>query len=486
MSSDHKGQSGAILVLTAFLLPFIILFTGLAVDVGNAYVHHSKLQNSVDAAALAGGAKYAEKQDEAATKNRIDEYMKLNQGNDSYTINKINYKKVDDTHTKITVSTSQILPTFFLGAAMKLISKDESNTDLDQWNISTKASVLVKIGSKENNPIGIFDYAMIGGHVGKANSDASWRVKKTLNFNTLNVTINGKVHSNGPIAVDQDHTVKIANLSYDANSDAELWAYYDNSSGSHHYDYNTKTWTHDSGYEHDYSETNPWGGVNWYHFRRVATLDDKDYVVQNGQAKYIDISLDKSNPLTKNLEKLIGNYIDMDDNKKLQSHVYTNITRWDYWMWRIAGFMHIPSGLQTSTTLIHGSGQNEYPGLVFEGTPGNASNYYKIIIVSGDLTVKMSNMPNFKNDDEHMLLVSLFGDVTVTDDYGQNPFYGYIYAPNGTVSLKGAGKIYGSIAADSVYVSQSGTVIEHRTFSGDSSDGDSSGDSQHVSLVSDD
>ena len=80
MRGHRGGQQGAILVLTAFLLPFIILFTGFAVDAGNAYVHHSKLQNAVDAAALAGGHKYAENESLNDTKIIVNDYMKLNQG----------------------------------------------------------------------------------------------------------------------------------------------------------------------------------------------------------------------------------------------------------------------------------------------------------------------------------------------------------------------------------------------------------------------
>lgn len=54
MKRHWSGQQGAILVLTAFLLPFIIAFTGMAVDFGNLYVQHQRLQNAADAAALAG------------------------------------------------------------------------------------------------------------------------------------------------------------------------------------------------------------------------------------------------------------------------------------------------------------------------------------------------------------------------------------------------------------------------------------------------
>ena len=60
MKGHRRGQQGAILVLTAFLLPFIIAFTGMAVDFGNLYVQHQRLQNAADAAVLAGAKAYAE------------------------------------------------------------------------------------------------------------------------------------------------------------------------------------------------------------------------------------------------------------------------------------------------------------------------------------------------------------------------------------------------------------------------------------------
>lgn len=60
MKGHCRGQQGAILVLTAFLLPFIIAFTGMAVDLGNLYVQHQRLQNAADAAVLAGAKAYAE------------------------------------------------------------------------------------------------------------------------------------------------------------------------------------------------------------------------------------------------------------------------------------------------------------------------------------------------------------------------------------------------------------------------------------------
>ena len=58
MLQKIKQECGAMLVLTAVLLPVMLGFAGLAVDVGNLYVHKTRLQNTADAAVMAGGMAY--------------------------------------------------------------------------------------------------------------------------------------------------------------------------------------------------------------------------------------------------------------------------------------------------------------------------------------------------------------------------------------------------------------------------------------------
>jgi Flp pilus assembly protein TadG len=50
-----RSERGQQFVLVALLLPFLIAFLGLAVDVGNVFVHQRRVQNAADAAAAAGG-----------------------------------------------------------------------------------------------------------------------------------------------------------------------------------------------------------------------------------------------------------------------------------------------------------------------------------------------------------------------------------------------------------------------------------------------
>lgn len=49
-----QAEKGTVLVFVALMLPFLILFSGAAIDVGRAYLHKSSMQNAADAAALAG------------------------------------------------------------------------------------------------------------------------------------------------------------------------------------------------------------------------------------------------------------------------------------------------------------------------------------------------------------------------------------------------------------------------------------------------
>ncbi len=54
MLQKIKKETGAVIVLTAVMLPVMLGLAGLGFDVGNLYMHKSRLQNVADSAALAG------------------------------------------------------------------------------------------------------------------------------------------------------------------------------------------------------------------------------------------------------------------------------------------------------------------------------------------------------------------------------------------------------------------------------------------------
>ncbi|MBO6305298.1 MAG: Tad domain-containing protein [Selenomonadaceae bacterium] len=59
----NAKEKGAIIVFTALLLPLMMICVGLAFDLGNLYVHKTRLQNAADAAALAGAREFAASND---------------------------------------------------------------------------------------------------------------------------------------------------------------------------------------------------------------------------------------------------------------------------------------------------------------------------------------------------------------------------------------------------------------------------------------
>ena len=60
LSSAPRGEDGQIAILVAGIVLAIVFLFLLAIDVGNWYVHHRHLQTQADAAALAGGARFAD------------------------------------------------------------------------------------------------------------------------------------------------------------------------------------------------------------------------------------------------------------------------------------------------------------------------------------------------------------------------------------------------------------------------------------------
>ena len=81
---NNTWQRGAILIMTAFLLPLTIAMAGTAVDIGQAYLLKSKLQNATDAAAVAGAYELGNSKKVNTT---VEDYLEKNtkyKGNLSY------------------------------------------------------------------------------------------------------------------------------------------------------------------------------------------------------------------------------------------------------------------------------------------------------------------------------------------------------------------------------------------------------------------
>lgn len=69
---EFKQQRGSILIISAMMLPIMLGCLGFAYDFGNLYMHKARLQNVVDAAALAGGRAYLQSQEKSDNRDEPD------------------------------------------------------------------------------------------------------------------------------------------------------------------------------------------------------------------------------------------------------------------------------------------------------------------------------------------------------------------------------------------------------------------------------
>lgn len=128
-----KAQKGAWIVVAALMVPVFFLFGALAMDLGEIWAYHSKMQNAVDAAALAGAGHFSEAKgdqildsiDTANHKNADDNakvYLSQNLGDSLDQLNAaesnhmllFQAQKTDDSHSYYRVEYTKPIPLMFL------------------------------------------------------------------------------------------------------------------------------------------------------------------------------------------------------------------------------------------------------------------------------------------------------------------------------------------------------------------------------------
>lgn len=114
-------QRGGVFVLTALALPFFLACVGLAIDVGNLYIHKSRLQNAADAAALAGGREFANEGETVAAHPHADtearSYTNLDMatlGGGTLTDERYKAQQVDDDTILYGVRLTETVPLYFM------------------------------------------------------------------------------------------------------------------------------------------------------------------------------------------------------------------------------------------------------------------------------------------------------------------------------------------------------------------------------------
>lgn len=193
--SRIKNERGAYMVFFAILIPIFFGCAGLAVDLGNGFSRHARLQKAADAAALAGAATFAMNQETVDSHQKADAqaetYAKVNWGNGRASFQKRPQPKMVDGVLYYRVLLQESIPTTFI----KFVGIKE-----DLFNIEAEAVAVIPTQSNAQL---------------KFDSLASFSGSMSGTFNNNNGTDNG---NNNPIASTYDgHVVCYNQDFYNAN-----------------------------------------------------------------------------------------------------------------------------------------------------------------------------------------------------------------------------------------------------------------------------
>lgn len=197
--SHIKNERGAYMVFFAILIPILFACAGLAVDLGNGFARHARLQKAADAAALAGAATFAMNQETVDSHPKADAqaetYAKVNWGNGRASFQKRPQAQTVDGVSYYRVLLQESIPTTFI----KFVGIKE-----DLFNIEVEAVAVIPTKSNEQSNEQL-----------KFDSLASFSGSMSGTFNNNNGTDNG---NNNPIASTYDGHVVCHNQDfYNAN-----------------------------------------------------------------------------------------------------------------------------------------------------------------------------------------------------------------------------------------------------------------------------
>lgn len=405
--SSLKNERGAYMVFFAILIPILFACAGLAVDLGNGFARHARLQKAADAAVLAAAYVY-DKDDVTDLKTVAHTYLEANlyadtAMRDNYKIDKITKRVYGDgtDETKgvlLSLYVSQNVDTTF----MRILG-------LQKIPVSVEATARLVPDSPITGDPGVFGFTMVAGYSGPVEN--SWDLNKNaIYINSDNVYIHGKIHSNGPISIDHNNSgdkrsvfIEKGAFSSSAKTDLELWS-------------NRKIVD------------------SWAHFNRFGyddgTSQGQDVLASNTYVDKINIAMEKDNS---SVEK-VYQYVEKYRNEFSQTG---GLYRKD------------ESSCKSGEESIYLDTDGHYDSAGSgRGFSVENDKQYKIIITDGDITVKQGNC---NTSWTNMTIISLHGNVTVNANEMNDRFKAIIYAPNGCVRYYHKVAFEGSIVAKHIY-----------------------------------
>lgn len=435
--SRIKNERGAYMVFFAILIPILFACAGLAVDLGNGFARHARLQKAADAAVLAAAYVY-DKDDVTDLKTVAHTYLEANlyadtAMRDNYKIDKITKRVYGDgtDETKgvlLSLYVSQNVDTTF----MRILG-------LQKIPVSVEATARLVPDSPITGDPGVFGFTMVAGYSGPVGNPGDLN-ENAIHINSDNVYIHGKIHSNGPISIDHNNSgdkrsvfIEKGAFSSSAKTDLELWSHSQNVTWEHE----NNTGPKDNGFYNNDTMLRPPGHQDpglWVHFNRFGYYDGtsqgQDVLASNTYVDKINIAMEKDNS---SVEK-VYQYVEKYRNEFSQTG---GLYRKD------------ESSCKSGEESIYLDTDGHYDSAGSgRGFSVENDKQYKIIITDGDITVKQGNC---NTSWTNMTIISLHGNVTVNANEMNDRFKAIIYAPNGCVRYYHKVAFEGSIVAKHIY-----------------------------------
>lgn len=435
--SRIKNERGAYMVFFAILIPILFGCAGLAVDLGNGFARHARLQKAADAAVLAAAYVY-DKDDVTDLKTVAHTYLEANLYADSamrdnYKIDKITKRVYGDgtDETKgvlLSLYVSQNVDTTF----MRILG-------LQKIPVSVEATARLVPDSPITGDPGVFGFTMVAGYSGPVEN--FWDLNKNaIYIHGDNVYIHGKIHSNGPISIDHNNSgdkrsvfIEKGAFSSSAKTDLELWSHSQNVDWEHE----NNTGPKDNGFYNNDTMLRPPGHQDpglWVHFNRFGYYDGtsqgQDVLASNTYVDKINIAMEKDNSSVEKVYQYVEKY-------RNEFSSTGGLYRKD------------ESSCKSGEESIYLDTDGRYDS-AGSGHGFSVENHkqYKIIITDGDITVKQGNC---NTSWTNMTIISLHGNVTVNANEMNDRFKAIIYAPNGCVRYYHKVDFEGSIVAKHIY-----------------------------------
>lgn len=426
--SRIKNERGAYMVFFAILIPILFGCAGLAVDLGNGFARHARLQKAADAAVLA--ASYVYDENNSAEMYRVaEQYLQANLDNEedrALSLEEIRKKydmRLYPRHPKDSTKTEGVLLT--LDATEKIGSKFIEFVGIHGFSVDVRATtrvILKKNTGTEDS--GVFGFTMVAGYSGPVVN--SWDLdKNAIHIKSDNVYIHGKIHSNGPISIDHNTSggkrsvfIEKGAFSSSVKTDLELW--------SNRIIYNPPPEHQDSG--------------SWAHFNRFGyddgTRQGQDVLASNTYVdKMINIAMEKDNSSVEKVYQYVEKY-------RNEFSPTGGLYRKDESSCK-SGEESIYLDTDGHYTDVHDDFAVSKHGFSVEN-----DKQYKIIITDGDINVKQGNC---NTSWTNMTIISLHGNVTVNANEMHDRFKAIIYAPNGDVCYYPKVDFEGSIVAKHIF-----------------------------------